>query len=714
MGPGWATPYNLIVIARNRPLTTPALLADLNRFQLTIATDPTVDSVTGPGAINSTSVQLQSFGPQLRHSATVSNESKTNLLKLIDGLGQAGSGSKQLQAGLSQASSGASQLQGGSGQAHSGASQLHSGLAEAQAGSATLSGGLQQALAGAQALKTGADHALIGSQQLVASVGMAQGPASQSVPALNGLASATASTSSAIAGISGQAQSTAADLSAAVGELGAMTTGRADPHYQSALAALQHAQADASALAAAAGSAAAGAAGAKGLAATIAYQATGLVAALDMLHSGAATLSSGIAELHEGNSQLAGGISQLSGGGGQLTSGLSQLTAGSAALHAGLGQLTNGAGQLASGLAGGVGPAGQLINGLGEMQAAVVKARGQIPSAKQLEQLERQSPGLFSSGYFVLAAVAGASAAQRNQASFTINLTRGGTAGQIMVVSKYAASDPRTVALGNRLVVLGRGFGVRHAAEVAVGGPAGNLGDLTSVTKSRVWLDVAVLAIAIALVLMLATRAILLPIVATIFSLLVAASTFGVLQLLFGGANPPLGGPGYLDPMSIIGTFTVVFAITMTWATLLLTRTREAFVTDGRGREAIRVGLRETAAAATGAGLVMVAALVPFTATDLLNVRAFGIGVAVAILLDTLIVRPVLLPAAGAVLGRSAWWPTKTRSGGPDGGGPDRGERSRRPAPSPPEAPAGAEAITVGTVASAVRAADRHTVGASR
>ena len=42
----------------------------------------------------------------------------------------------------------------------------------------------------------------------------------------------------------------------------------------------------------------------------------------------------------------------------------------------------------------------------------------------------------------------------------------------------------------------------------------------------------------------------------------------------------------------------------------------------------------------------------------MINVRQFGIGVAVAVLLEVLIVRPVLLPAAEAVLGRFGWWPT--------------------------------------------------------
>jgi RND superfamily putative drug exporter len=167
-------------------------------------------------------------------------------------------------------------------------------------------------------------------------------------------------------------------------------------------------------------------------------------------------------------------------------------------------------------------------------------------------------------------------------------------------------------------------------------------------------------------VLALAVRALLLPAVATAFSVLVTAASFGVLQLLFGGSNPPLGGPGYLDPMSTLGIFTVAFGISVVFAALLLMRTREAYVAGEPSSEAVRVGLRQTAAAATGAGLVMIAALLPFALTGLINVRQFGIGVAVAVLLDVALVRPVLLPAAEAALGRAGWWPTKrVRAAGP-------------------------------------------------
>ncbi len=658
MGPGWPTPYNLIVVNRKGAITTPAFLASVNKLQTQIAKNGTVDSVTGPGTINQTAQQLKTFGPQLAHSAKISDQSKKQLLKLINGLGQAGSGSAQLKSGLEAAVSGATQLNGGAGEAAAGAGKLHSGSAQIQAGSALLSTNLNKALAGANELKAGAGQALAGAQELVAGLNTAHSKAAESIIAFNGLTSETAAASSEIAGAKGGASAVTGDVNNALGALHSMTKGRKDPQYANVAAALSSAEGAASHLAGEIETAAGSAGQANNLAHSVGSQAPALVQGLSELHAGAGQLEAGIAQLHSGNATLAGGMGLLAGGGGQLTSALGQLTNGASQLETGLGQLASGTGQLAYGLAAAPNGAGQLQTGLGIMQAGVTKSRGQIPSTKQLEQLMKESPGMFSSGYFVLSAVAGAKGSTRTQASFAVNLYRGGTAGQIVVTSKYPANDARTSALGKWLAGTGQTFATQHNAEVAVGGPAGSLGDLTSVTKSRIWLDVAVLTVAIVAVLAIALRALVLPVVATAFSLLVAAATFGVLELLFGGSNPPLGGPGYMDPMSIIGIFTVVFGIAVIFSTLLLMRTREAYVSNPSGKSAIRTALRQTGAAATGAGAVMVAAVIPFANTDLINVRQFGIGIAVAILLEVLIVRPVLLPAAEAVLGRFGWWPT--------------------------------------------------------
>ena len=312
------------------------------------------------------------------------------------------------------------------------------------------------------------------------------------------------------------------------------------------------------------------------------------------------------------------------------------------------------------------------------MQAKVHKFAGSLPSAKDLEQLQRDAPGLFDSGYFVLAAVEGAPAVAREQATFTINLLRGGTAGQIVVVPKQSPGDPATRALGDRLHSMSDGFAARTHTQVAVGGPAGNLADFTSVSSEKLPAVVVALALATALLLMLALRSVLVPIVAVALNLLTVAATFGVLTLLFTGSDPLLGGPGYIDAMSIIAIFSATFGLSIAYEVFLLARMREHVLAGDSPRAAARHGLRHTAAAVTGTAAVMVAATLPFLFADLLSVRQFGVGLVTVVLLDALLVRPVVLPAAVELLGRRAWWPTRAPHLMPGGTGPSH-PRDRPP-----------------------------------
>ena len=659
MGPGWPTPYNLIVADPHGPVTTAATLAALDRFQDEIARLRGVSSVAGPGALSAQTKPLGTLPKQLKESSKLLAGGKGDLQRLVNGLGQAGSGAKQLQSGLRSATNGAGQLQGGSGSAQSGAKQLHAGLTAARSGAAQLSGGLGLALTGANALKKGATEALAGSIELTNGISSVHAPVATGLPSLEQLAGLTASTSQTVAGLQGQAQSASGEATAAIEALHGMSAGKSDPRYGEALAALERTSMTIGGLSGSLATAAPNAQAAATLAGNEATQGSFLTKALEQLHAGAGKLQAGLGKLRSGNIQLVAGIHKLSGGGTQLTSGLTQLRDGAGALEAGLGQLTSGAGQLQSGLAGGVSPTGQLVNGLGVMQASVAKFRGELPSPQGLEELKTQSPGLFNSGYFLLAAIAGAPPAANNAAGFTVNIARGGNAGQVVVVSRYPASAAQSAALGERLDALAQRFAARNHLEVAIGGPAGNLANFTSATNARLPWVVVALALAIALALGLALRAVLLPVVAVVFNLLTAAATFGAMKLLFDGAHPPLGGPGYLDPMSIIGIFTAVFGISLVFLVVLLARAREELQAGADVQRALDIALRRTAAASTGAGLLMIAAAIPFATAGLLTVREFGVGVALAIALDAFVVRPVLLPAAVEVLGRRAWWPTR-------------------------------------------------------
>jgi RND superfamily putative drug exporter len=262
----------------------------------------------------------------------------------------------------------------------------------------------------------------------------------------------------------------------------------------------------------------------------------------------------------------------------------------------------------------------------------------------------------------VLAAIAGARPGDRNQAGFAVNLDRGGTAGQITVVPKRAATTESTQDLGQSLDRAAAAFARRTHTEVAVGGPAGQLADFQSESAARILPVIVGVAAVVTLLLMVLLRSVVLPAVAVAFDLLTTGATFGLLWLLFGGDEPLLGGPGYIDPVSIICIFAAVFGITVVYEVALLQRTREALDAGRDAVAAVREGLRWTHLALTGAALVMVCAFVPLAASDLITIRQLGAGLTIAVLLDALIVRPVLLPAAMAVLGRRAWWPARRRT----------------------------------------------------
>ena len=218
--------------------------------------------------------------------------------------------------------------------------------------------------------------------------------------------------SSVVTATGSAAQSTTGQLDTALSQLRSMTAGKSDPRYAETLGALTAARTSAAGVQSALGGVQPKLAGAAGVSTIAAKQVGDLSVGLNQLYAGSNDLQGGIAKLRKGNADLAAGIGKLNTGGGQLTTGLGALNDGAAALESGLGQLTTGAGSSQSGLAGGQGPTGQLVGGLGQLQAGVAKFRGALPSTKDLEQLQRESPGLFDSGYFVLAAIAGRLAGQ--------------------------------------------------------------------------------------------------------------------------------------------------------------------------------------------------------------------------------------------------------------------------------------------------------------
>ena len=221
----------------------------------------------------------------------------------------------------------------------------------------------------------------------------------------------------------------------------------------------------------------------------------------------------------------------------------------------------------------------------------------------------------------------------------------------------------------------GDDFAADAKLTAAVGGPAGNLTDYREETASRIAPAIAGVAIAVALLLMLLLRSILIPLVATASALLASAATFGMLTLLFVGDDPLFGGPGYIDPMSIIAVFTAAFGLSAVFAGILLDEVRQEFVAGGDIRAAVEIALRRSARAGAVAGLVLALVAVPFAVEDLLNLRQFAVGLGIMAIIDVLLMRALQLPAAVEILRAPAWWPTGAQ------------KRTERTAPMPPARP---------------------------
>ena len=90
----------------------------------------------------------------------------------------------------------------------------------------------------------------------------------------------------------------------------------------------------------------------------------------------------------------------------------------------------------------------------------------------------------------------------------------------------------------------------------------------------------------------------------------------------------------------------------------LMTRIREETVSTGT-RRAARIGLRTTGAVITSAGLVLAGTFSVLAALPLTGLAEIGIAVGLGVLLDTFIVRSILVTALTLDIGRWMWWPSE-------------------------------------------------------
>ncbi|GAA3748635.1 efflux RND transporter permease subunit [Leifsonia bigeumensis] len=194
--------------------------------------------------------------------------------------------------------------------------------------------------------------------------------------------------------------------------------------------------------------------------------------------------------------------------------------------------------------------------------------------------------------------------------------------------------------------------------EVLVGGVTAVALDTNDAAIHDRNLIIPLVLLVITLILMLLLRAVLAPLLLILSVVVSFAAALGVSALVFNGI---FGFPG-ADPSVPMFGFVFLVALGIDYNIFLMTRVREESLKHGT-REGVLRGLASTGGVITSAGLVLAATFAALGVLPILFLVQISFIVAFGVLVDTFIVRSLLVPALGYDLGRKVWWPSALARG---------------------------------------------------
>jgi len=198
------------------------------------------------------------------------------------------------------------------------------------------------------------------------------------------------------------------------------------------------------------------------------------------------------------------------------------------------------------------------------------------------------------------------------------------------------------------------------AGTVLVGGTTAIAVDTTDTAIHDRNLIIPIILGVILVILMLLLRSILAPVLLIATVVLSFAAALGVSSWVFDGV---LGFPG-ADPVVPLYGFVFLVALGIDYNIFLMTRVREESIRFGT-RTGILRGLVATGGVITSAGLVLAATFAALGVLPILFLAQLAFIVAFGVLLDTFVVRSLLVPALAHDIGAKIWWPSKLATAEP-------------------------------------------------
>jgi RND superfamily putative drug exporter len=240
-------------------------------------------------------------------------------------------------------------------------------------------------------------------------------------------------------------------------------------------------------------------------------------------------------------------------------------------------------------------------------------------------------------------------------------LDKAGTVAVFTVISKSAPWADETVDLveGLRETTIPAAL---HgtAAGAYVGGQTAGYIDLATQIADKLPLMIAIVVALSFVVLLLAFRSLLVPVKAAAMNLISVAAAYGVVTAVFqlGWGSSLIGLDHSIPIVSFVPLlmFAILFGLSMDYEVFLLTQMREHYRRNEDEKEAVIEGLANTGRVITSAAAIMVCVFTSFVLNGNPIVKEFGVGLAVAIAIDSTLVRCLLVPAVMVLLGKRAWW----------------------------------------------------------
>jgi RND superfamily putative drug exporter len=199
--------------------------------------------------------------------------------------------------------------------------------------------------------------------------------------------------------------------------------------------------------------------------------------------------------------------------------------------------------------------------------------------------------------------------------------------------------------------------------DIQVGGIVAIFKDFGDVLTSKLLNFIFAVVILSMLLLMILFRSILIPIKAAAMNLLSICAAFGVVVAGFqwGWFEPIFGtSAGPIESFLPIMLFAILFGLSMDYEVFLVSRIHEEWIKSRNSKEAVSKGLAATGSIITAAAAIMIVVFMAFVFLGERTIQLFGVGLAVAVLIDATIIRSTLVPSLMQLAGRWNWYLPKS------------------------------------------------------